>query len=87
MTSNTWAHVWVATDTRESNQGALGRVGSDVVVADAQHLSRFGFGAAMMAIPPDATVQEIQLGSVDGAVFCEDDLHEDAGFFKDCSDY
>jgi hypothetical protein len=59
MTSNTWAHVWVATDTRESNQGALGRVGSDVVVADAQHLGRFGFGASTMTIPPDVWKERI----------------------------
>jgi hypothetical protein len=66
-------HVWVATDSRESHQCALGRVGRDVVAADAQHVGRFSLGAAVMTVPPDDPVEGIQLGHVNGAVFREGD--------------
>jgi hypothetical protein len=49
-------------------------MGSDVVVADPQHLARFGFGASVMAIPADAPIEIMQLGNVHVAVFREGDV-------------
>jgi hypothetical protein len=67
-------YVWVATDTRESYQSAVGRVGNDVVVADAQHFGSFGPGASVMTIPPNVSIESIQLGNVNVTVFGEDDV-------------
>ena len=67
-------HVWVATDTRESYQSAVGRVGNDVVVADAQHFGSFGLGASVMTIPPIFVDSEHSVGNVNVTVFGEDDV-------------
>jgi hypothetical protein len=46
-------NVGVTADARESNQDPTGCMGRDVVVADLQHLCRFGCGSSVGTVPPD----------------------------------
>ncbi len=62
-------HVRVATDTRESYKGALGRVSSDVVVAEAQHFGRFSLDASVLTVPANVSIEGIQLGKVNARRF------------------
>jgi hypothetical protein len=49
-------------------------VGSDVVVADAQHFGRLGLCTSIMTIPSNAPIEGMQLGHVNVAVFREGDV-------------
>jgi hypothetical protein len=43
-------------------------------MANAQHFGGFGLGASAMVIPPDVSIEGIQLGSINVAVFREGDV-------------
>jgi hypothetical protein len=49
-------------------------MGSNVVVAKAQHCDRFGLGSSIMTIPPDAPIEGMELANVDVAIFREADI-------------
>jgi hypothetical protein len=66
-------NVWVTTDARKSNQDPLGCMGRDVVVADLQHLGRFGRGSSVGTVPSYEPIEGIQLSDVNVAVFREGD--------------
>src|SRR5262245_38338639 len=63
------SNIWVATDTREPDQGCVGCVGRDVVLADPQHLDSFSGRSPARTIPPYERVEVIQLSGIYGAVF------------------